>query len=141
MAAITVTPANVIKGTNAATETGISGATIVAGDVVYKKASDSKYYLADALAASVSTNAEIDNAVGIALNAGSASQPLTIQKSGQITIGGTVAVGENYVLDIVVGQIIPEADATSNNYVTNIGRGISATVIDLAIKASNIAHA
>ena len=57
MAAISITAANVVKGTGAQIETGIAAETITAGELVYKKASDSKFYLADGLAASVAANA------------------------------------------------------------------------------------
>jgi len=141
MAAITITAANVVKGTGAQIEAGIAGEAITAGKLVYKKASNSNFYLADALAASVAANAEIDNVYGVALNNAAASQPLTVQKVGQITIGGTVAVGEIYALDIVAGQIIPESEIATTNYVTLVGVGISATIIQLSILVTGIAHA
>ena len=141
MAAISITAANVIKSTGAMVETGISGATITAGQLVYKKASDSKFYLADGDSVSVAADAEVDNVHGIALHGASASQPLTVQKSGNITIGGTVAVGEVYALDCVAGGIIPESEIATTDYVTLVGIGVSATVIKMAINVTDTAHA
>ena len=48
MAAITITAANVVKDANAEIEYGILGATITAGQVVYKNTSTGKFELADA---------------------------------------------------------------------------------------------
>ena len=86
-------------------------------------------------------SASTDAVHGIALNNASASQPLNVLTSGQITIGGTVVQGVIYCLDdAVAGAVIPWADLTADDtdYLTMIGPGISATVIDVDIKVTGI---
>ena len=142
MAAVSITAANVVKSTGAITEDGTAGEVITAGQAVYKKASDGKFYLADTLAASVAGNSEIDNFYGIALNgAPAAAQPLTVQKSGIITIGGTVAVGAMYYVGIAAGAISPVADIESPNYVTVIGLALTAGTININPYVSGIVKA
>ncbi len=132
MAAISITPANCLQvtGTN---EWGTAGATITAGDLVYL--SGSSFLLAQA------DDADTDAVYGIALNNASTGQPLNVLKKGQITIGGTVVQGVIYCLsDAAAGAIIPWGDLTadSTDYLTIIGPGISATVIDVNIKITSV---
>jgi hypothetical protein len=47
MAALTITAASVLAGSNASTENGTAGATITAGQVVYLDEATGKYGLAD----------------------------------------------------------------------------------------------
>lgn len=135
MSDISITAANVLPGTDAYWETGTFGAAVTAGQVVYKLSTDNKFYPAEC-----DTLAKID-AFGIALVGGSAGQPAVIQKRGSITIGGTVVVGTIYCLSATLGGICPNADLASTNYVTVIGVGISATVIQLALNTTGIAKA
>ena len=135
MADITITPASVVQSTSAFAETGTFGETVTAGQAVYKKAADGKFWLAQC------DDAAMDDCYGIALNGGSANQPATIQIRGNITIGGTVAVGTVYALSAVFGGICPIADIVSTNYVTLIGVGISTTVIQMALLTTGIAKA
>ncbi len=132
MAAIVITAANCLQVTGA-NEWGTSGATITAGDLVYK--SGSSFLLAKA------DDAATDDVYGIAMNNASSGQPLQVQTKGQITIGGTVVQGVIYVLDdAVAGAIVPWADLTADgtDYLTVIGPGISATVIDADLKTTGI---
>jgi hypothetical protein len=138
MADISIAAANVVRGTGAKIETGIAGATITAGQTVYKDTADGdKYKPADADAGT----ATIRTTRGIALNGASNNQPLAIQVEGLITIGGTVAVGGVYVQSDTAGGIMPAADLESGDYVTVLGVGVSATQIDLQIHASGVAVA
>jgi len=114
MADITITAANVIR-TSADTTTGIAGETITAGMAVYLKASDSRYWKAQ----SDGTLAEA-TAVGVALHAALANQPLTIATSGTINIGATTAKVFYYVSS-TAGGIAPVADLTSGHYIASIG--------------------
>lgn len=134
MADITVTPASVLKGTNATTETGIAGEAIDAGEVVYKKAADGKFWLSDANDATVAVNA----AYGIALNSAAANQPVVVQTRGSITIGATITAGTIYVLSATAGGIAPAADLTTGWSRTILGVASSTTVIDLSIVNTGI---
>ncbi len=122
---ISINPVLVIKGSNAATKNGISSDTITAGQVLTLDSSDE-------LERASANSTAIDAAVaGIALHGSTAGQPIEYQTAGNITIGGTVVVGEIYLLSsAVVGGIAPEADvATPDDYVSVVGVGTSATVI------------
>jgi hypothetical protein len=65
MADLTITAANVIAGNSAKTETGTAGATVTAGQVVYKDSADNKFKLAD----NDSATAGLRSPYGIALHA------------------------------------------------------------------------
>jgi hypothetical protein len=102
---------------------------------VYRKASDGKFYKADAL-----TQAAAD-VIGIALTSAATSQPTSAQAGGSIALEAVagITVGEIYVLsDTVDGKIAPAADLVSTNWVTVLGVGISATEIKLGILVSGV---
>src|SRR5688572_13404762 len=101
MADLTITAANVVAGANVIKESGIAGETIAAGKAVYKSAATNKYMLAD----SNSATAAAKIARGIALNGASDGQPLTIAKSGDVTIGATLTAGSPYYLSETAGGI------------------------------------
>jgi len=131
---ITVTAANVVPGAGAKKENVTAGATITAGEVVYK-AADGDYELADASALATSRVA------GIALNGASSGQPLTILTEGNITIGATVAVGTIYVLSAAAGKIAPDADIVTSEFITILGVATTTGIIKVKINASEVAHA
>jgi hypothetical protein len=134
MADLTITAANVVKGTGSTTETLISGATITAGQTIYKDASDSnkaKLYDADGAAA-------LRSFYGIALNGASSGQPVTVLTGGPITIGATVAVGVAYYGSDTPGGICPFADLEAGDYPTIIGIGISTTQIKVQPIAAGV---
>lgn len=127
MADLTITAASVVKGSNAVVDNGTAGASITAGQAVYKDAATGTYKLADA----DSGTAAARQAVGVALHAAASGQPLQVQTKGQITIGATVAVGTAYCASATAGGVCPNADLTTGAYPTFLGFAISATVIDL----------
>lgn len=127
MAAIAITAANVLQG--GPVVNGLAGETITAGQVV--RLVDGKMYVA-------SNNSAVNAAAyGVALNGASANQPVAVQTSGPITIGGTVAVGKHYALG-TSGGIIPVDDIAGSEYSTYIGVGLSTTVLQLAISTSGV---
>ena len=137
MVDITITATNVTKGTGATlNQTYYAGESITAGQCVYKKASDGKLWKAqcDGTAAEAA-------AIGIALHAASADQPLAIQTGGTINIGATVVVGTIYVVSGTAGGIAPWADLATTNYVTILGYGATASTITMDINATGIVHA
>lgn len=138
MADISITAANVAIGTTGTPETGTgtAGETITAGQPVYLKSSDSRLWKADC---NVSTaEAEV---VGVALHGSLAGQPLKYQKSGEITIGATIAAAETYILSATAGGIAPVADLASSSYLTRIGYGKTTAIMVLDIRATGIAKA
>lgn len=133
MADITVTAASVIAGGDAVVEHGRAGATITAGQVVYKEASSGKFKLTD----TNSATAEVKNAYGIALNGASDGQPLAVQKAGSITIGATVVAGTAYYASETPGGIQSAADVATEAVVL-LGIATSASVIKMGIINSGV---
>ena len=134
MADISITAANVVKGSNAVVEAGTAGATITAGQVVYKDAADGRYKLADADSATAAAKAPR----GIALNGASDGQPLSIIRSGDVTIGATLTAGTAYYLSPVAGGIAPLGDVLSGDDVVLIGLAESASVLAVDIQITGV---
>lgn len=141
MAAITVTAANVQKAIaqlglpGSSTEHGRYGATVTAGQVVYRDATDS-YDMKLAIA----TSAAAANAYGIALNGGADGQPSEVLRSGLYNPGGTVVVGQLYCVSAAAaGAIVPYGDLATTEYVSFIGIGITAALIYVNFTISGIA--
>ncbi len=135
MADISITASAVLAAASAVTETGVAGATITAGQMVYRDTADRKYKLADANGAS----ALIRTPRGIALNGGSDGQPLTIAREGDITMNAVLTEGVAMYLSDTAGGICPVADVGSGEYATVLGIAKSSTVFALSINASGVA--
>lgn len=135
MADISITPASVVAGSDAVTEQGTAGATITAGQTVYRDPTTRKYLLAD----SNSATAAARQARGVALNGAADGQPLTIQKGGDITIGATLTAGTAYYQSDTPGGICPLADVGSGEYVGLLGLAKSTTVLALDPQFTNVA--
>ena len=127
MAVLTITAASVAPGTGSKTKSGTAGAAITQGQPVYLDATAITIFPADA--------------VGVALNAASAGQPVTYQTSGPITIGATVVVGTAYYASTTAGGVCLESDLASGDFATFLGFATSATVITLDITAAGVAKA
>lgn len=127
MADVSITVANVQRSTGAIIETGYAaGETITAGQALYLKTSDLRWWKAQA----DGTSAEATFG-GIALHGALAGQPLAVQTSGLITIGGTVVVGGVYVVSATAGGIAPLADLVTGNYVSIVGYATTAALLQL----------
>lgn len=133
MSDLAITEANVLPGTGAKVSSGFAGGTVTRGDAVTLDA--------DGLVIRA-TNDFIqvplkDDVKGIALNDASTGQPIDYQTEGQITIGGTMVVGETYFLSADSGKIMPLGDVVElDSLVVKIGMAISATVMALKIYRS-----
>jgi len=134
MADLTITAANVVRGSNAKIETGTFGATITAGQAVYRDAADGEYKLSD----TDSVTAAVRGVRGIALNSGSDGQPGTIIRSGDLTIGATLTAGVAYYLSGTPGGICPVADVAAGDYPVVIGIASSTTVLKVDIVESGV---
>lgn len=126
MADITITAANVKRGSNAIVDRDHdAGATIVAGKYVFLDPTTSKWKLAD------SNDTALDNTGGIALNGASDGQPLAVQTGGDITPGATLVPGTAYYLSETAGGIEPSTDLATSERVIQVGLARSATVLSL----------
>lgn len=137
MADLVITAASVAAGSGTSQTTGIAGATITAGQVVYLDSATTTYKLAD----NDSGTAAARTVAGIALHASLSGQPLTILTKGPITIGATTAIGTVYCLSSTAGAICPSADIASGDYNTILGIGTSVTAIDVLLHAAGAAVA
>jgi len=134
MADISITPANVVPGSDAVRESGTAGATITAGQLVYLDTSDMKFKLADSNGAAA---LRVPN--GIALNGASNGQPLSVQKGGDITIGGTMTAGIPYFLSDTPGGLCPLPDIGTGEYSCIVGIAKSTSVLAVNIQPSGVA--
>jgi len=133
MVDISQTPANVVKGSNASVIQVTAGVTVLAGEVVYRDSTDSdEYKLA------IDTSAAAAAAIGIALNRADDGQPLTVQTSGDIDVGGTVKLGKVYCVSSTAGAIAEVDDTSTSDWVTVLGTGESSSVLPLNIRASGV---
>lgn len=135
MADITITAANVVAGGSAVKVDGTAGATITAGQVVYRDASTGRYLLADC----DSATAAVRSPVGIALNGAANGQPVEVLTKGSVTIGATLTAGVAYYLSGTPGGICPVADLSTGDYPTIIGIARSTSVLDVLIHESGVA--
>lgn len=134
MADLTITAANVVPGSDATLyKDGVAGETITAGMSVYIKATDGKVYKAKC--SGLITEAA---AKGIALNGGTAGQPIVVQTNGTLNIGATVAAGVWYFVSPNYGGICPAGDVVSTEYSTTLCYGISTTQVKMQVFATGI---
>lgn len=135
MTDITITPANVVSGSNASIASGTAGAAIAAGDVVYLASASKKWLLADA----DSTTAEARKAIGFALNTATLNQPVSVQIGGDITLGGVLTAGTSYFLSDEPGKACPVADLATGDYVCLLGLAKSTSVLAIDVQFPNVA--
>lgn len=136
MVDVSITAASLVPASDAEFEEGIAGATITAGQVVYKDPNDSnKLKLADSNSAVNS----VRHGAGIAVHGAAAGQPLKYQVAGSLTLGGTLVRGTTYVLSETPGGIQPTADLTSGEYVTVLGTATSTTVLKMSLNRTGVA--
>jgi hypothetical protein len=129
MADISVTAASVAN-TGGQTDTGTAGASITAGQILYKDASANNT-LKPASCASTAAAA----VCGMALNGGASGQPITFAKAGAtVTAGATLGVGTIYVLSDGSGTYAPVADLATGDKVVIVGYATSSTVLTLLLK-------
>ena len=139
MANIAVTAANVVAGSGSTQAGGIAGATITAGETVYKSTTDSKLYLADCDTTAYGSNSEVENVYGVALNGASSGQPMDVVRTGTYTMGGTVVVGTVYVQSATAGKIAPWGDLVSTDRVVILGVGATASTLKLIVTTVGVA--
>lgn len=118
MADLSVTPAQVIPSANVSAQRATAGATIVAGDIVYKD-SNGRLQLSDADGATVA-----QAVTGMAVCGGAAGQPVSyVTEDDDITIGDNCVEGEIYVLSGTAGKMCPAADLAANDKSIFLGAG------------------
>jgi hypothetical protein len=135
MADISVTAASVQRTDTTTVLAGIAGATITAGQQLYKDSSDG-----NALKPGIATSAAASAVVGIAAHGASDGQPIRYYGRGDVTFNAVLTAGEVYVASAsAAGGIAPVGDVTTGNFVTILGVATSTTNLKLGITASGVA--
>jgi hypothetical protein len=133
MSDLSVTAASVLAGASALVEHGCrAGATLVAGQVVYKD-TDGLLKLSDSNGA-----AALKAVYGITLNGGGASQPISVIKRGPLTLNAVLTAGTTYCSSTTPGGIAPQADITTGGDVIILGVALSTTVLDVNINDTGV---
>jgi hypothetical protein len=137
MADLAITAANVVAVSGAKTVHGIAGATVTAGQVVYRDPTTRKFLLADADSGTAAARVP----AGIALHGASLNQPLTIITEGDLNIGATLTLGTTYYLSGTAGGVAPPADLSSGEYVTALGTASSTSNLKVKLNVTGAAVA
>ena len=136
MANVSQTAANVkIKADNQV-RTRQAGEAITQGMPYYISTTDGKAYQTDANDGSAKAEAR-----GIAITPASTDEYFVACDAGLIDIGGTLSVGQVYVVSATKGAIAPISDLVSNDYVTVLGIALTASTLDLSPDASGVQKA
>jgi len=135
MTDLVITAANVLEGTQARKQTKTAGASITQGQSVFVDSTD------QLIPAQKDVDAGTAAAVGIALGAAEAGQPVVFQSGGELDVGATLVVGETYVVGAAGGGIAPIADVISTEFTTILGVATAAGVLKMGILQSGVAHA
>lgn len=131
---VSITAANVVKGSTAIVVSGVAGATITAGQTIYSDtANGGVMKLADA--DNTSTTAAT---TGIALHGALNGQPIAYVTGGAITIGGTLTAGKFYAQSNTAGAICLLSDSTTGWWPCVIGYASSTTVLQVGIVPTGV---
>lgn len=114
---LSITAANFkIKGMTPQYRTVQYGETVTAGQPVYLKSADSKYWKADN---------DVDQATatvaGIVYTGGAADGYGVIIVSGPVDLGATLTAGQTYVLSSTAGGICPHTDLGTSDWIVTLG--------------------
>lgn len=127
MTDLSITAASVKAGSNASTVSGIAGASITAGQCVFRDGTTGRFALSDA------DGAGTKQVTGVALNNAAADQPLQVLTAGDIIIGATLTAGTTYYASPVAGGICPLADVASGDDPIIVGIAKSTTQLMVRI--------
>lgn len=142
MAALSITAANVQKVTTGSNPTkvarGVAGASITAGQPLYRDTADSgKLKPADTNASAVAATV-----VGIALHAAASGQPIEYAVDGDVTFGAILTLAETYIAGAgTAGDINPIGDLASGWYANILGIAISTSVLRMKLFNAGVAKA
>lgn len=137
MADLSITAANVTPRGGVPQMTGLAGAAIAAGDMVYLDVTDNRFKLADCDAAAPNLAARSPD--GMALNGAATGQPLKVAlPGGDINVGTVLTAGTTYYLSPNPGKICPVADVLTGDSPVVIGIARSTSVLRLGILESGV---
>ena len=138
MADISVTAANVGMSTSTPSrKMGTAGETLTEGELVYLKAADNKYWLANADDVDAATAV----IAGVVITPASAEEKVEIVTKGIYDCGATVVVGVIYVLsELADGGFGPHTDLAAGANVSIFGFGATTSTIEVAITNTGYTH-
>lgn len=128
LADLSITAANVKAGGATCLPQVVQfGETMTAGQSTYLKASDQKYWKADA-----NVTAAEAKATAVVL-VGAAGDAYGVIATGPVIIGATVANGMAYIVSTTAGGIAPVSDFAgyTGAFEQHLGYGVGTTIIDV----------
>lgn len=128
---ITATTTVPLKGSQIIT--GTAGATITAGQPIYRDPTTATMLLCAANLTSVEANAS-----GIAVCNSSTGQPVTYQSGGNLTVGATLVPNTTYVVSPNSGKVCPALDLAAGNYITILGVAKDASTLVINVNATGV---
>lgn len=131
MVDITIVATGVTAGPNSVSETGLAAVSITAGKAVAYDPAVGAWKLADCDDATPAIRMSVKG--GIALNAATAGQPVTVLRSGDVTTGSTLTAGIPYYLSSTPGGICPLADITVGKNFVYIGTATTTAILNVNI--------
>lgn len=111
------------------------GATVTAGQPVYRKSSDGKYYKCDCDDA----DDALADAAGIIVTGGAADAYGVIVTAGPMDLGASLSVGANYLVSDTAGGIKPAADIASGDNIVSLGVAVATDKFYVDIKNTEYA--
>lgn len=136
MAAISITAASVIPSSGASERTGVAGATITAGQLLYVDTGASNVLkLCDSDGGTVPSTV-----AGIARHGAASGQKITyVTADPALVIGATLLAGDTLWASPTAGGITKTiGDLVATNYVTSVGVMTSTTVCNFKITAGGL---
>lgn len=126
---VSITPANVQSSSSSMRSSIQLGEAVNAGDLLYLKSADGKWWKADCLTAEKAGNGTPSN-IKMALSNGAANQwVLGADPGGDITLGTVLTKGQIYVLSATGGLFATQPDLVATNFLTIIGYATSTSVL------------
>lgn len=131
---VAVTAGNVRTTTNTQLRRVVYGATVTAGQWLYKDTSDSdKYKPAQADGTLLESGGSSE--IAWALTGGADTEFGDVAISGKVIVGGALGVGRVYIISNTVGLMTLPDDMVSTWYTGIIGVASSTTELELILKA------
>jgi len=123
------------------TSSKLAGVALVPGDLVYGDTASLWQKLQCASSGGTATLSGYGaNGIGVVLNTSAAGQPVSVQTSGAIDIGGNPAPAAGTVLygSVNAGKIA--TSVTTGQYVTIIGQTVDSSDFVISPNATNVVH-
>lgn len=114
----------------------VAGEALTAGDAVYRRTNDNAILKTDANAAASAVF------LGIAMNSAATGQPVAVQISGLVNIGGGVPAQTVLVLSPTAGKLMPVQDLAAGDVPSVVGTVLSGGLLSLgAVRGDGVISA